>query len=120
MPNSDPTPTERAPNFRPLSNNLLVRRDRTETITPEGIHIPTQAREKPRVGTVIRTGPGRPNLNDGLLIPMFVHEGDRIVFPSFAGNELSNGNSIDEYLILCEDDVIAILDDQDQSEETSS
>jgi len=94
--------------LRPLYDRLVVKRiEEAEERTPGGIVIPDSAKEKPQQGEVIAVGKGK-RLDDGKLVPLEVKEGDRILFGKYSGNEIKmNG---EEYLILREDEVLAILE----------
>jgi chaperonin GroES len=93
---------------KPLYDRVLVQRLEEEEKTKGGIIIPDTAKEKPQQGKVIAVGPGR--LNDkGERVPMSVKENDKVLFSKYAGNEIQiNGT---EYLIMREDDILAILED---------
>jgi chaperonin GroES len=56
---------------------------------------------------VLSVGDGRRLLDGGRCAPQ-VSEGDRVVFASYAGAEVTIDE--DELLILSEDDILAILD----------
>ncbi len=94
--------------LRPLYDRLVVKRiEEAEEKTPGGIVIPDSAKEKPQQGEVIAVGKGK-LLDDGKLVPLEVKKGDRILFGKYSGNEIKmNG---EEYLILREDEVLAILE----------
>ncbi|RMG65744.1 MAG: co-chaperone GroES [Calditrichaeota bacterium] len=92
--------------LRPLGTHIIVRRLENEEKTPGGIIIPDTAKEKSQRGEVIAVGNGRV-LKNGRRVPLDVREGDRILFSKYAGEEFKiNGN---EYVILEEDDVLAII-----------
>lgn len=91
--------------IRPLSNRLVV--ERCEALTTKGgIFLPEAAQEKPRQGMVVAVGPGKIDTK-GKRVPLSLMVGDRIVFASYAGTECKSGEA--EYLILSEDDVLAIV-----------
>ena len=92
----------------PLGDRLLVERLEAEETTAGGIVLPDAAKEKPIQGKVVAVGEGRRN-DDGELVPMQVKKGDRILFGKYAGTEVKLDG--DEYLIMKEDDVLAIVDD---------
>jgi chaperonin GroES len=92
----------------PLGDRLLVERLEAEGKTAGGIVLPEAAKEKPIQGKVIAVGEGRRN-DDGETIPMQVSKGDRILFGKYAGTEVKVDG--EEYLIMKEDDVLAILED---------
>ena len=92
---------------RPLHDRILVRRIEEEEKTKGGLIIPDTAKEKPQEGKVIAVGKGRVS-EDGKLLPLDVHKGDRVLFTKYAGNEIEVGG--DEHLIIREDDVLAVLE----------
>ncbi len=93
---------------KPLSDRVLVKRIEEEEVKKGGIIIPDTAKEKPQKGEVIAVGPGRLDEN-GKRIPMEVKEGDKILFSKYAGTEVKIGE--EEYLIMREDDVLAIIEE---------
>ena len=92
---------------RPLHDRILVRRIEEEEKTKGGLIIPDTAKEKPQEGKVIAVGKGRVT-EDGKLLPLDVHKGDRVLFTKYAGSEIEVGG--DEHLIIGEDDVLAVLE----------
>jgi chaperonin GroES len=92
---------------RPLHDRILVRRIEEEEKTKGGLIIPDTAKEKPQEGKVIAVGKGRVS-EDGKLLPLDVHKGDRVLFTKYAGSEIEVGG--DEHLIIREDDVLAVLE----------
>lgn len=94
-------------NIRPLYDRLVVKRiEETETVRG-GIIIPDSAKEKPQEGEVVAAGNGRKG-DDGKLIALDVKAGDRILFGKYSGNEIKLDG--EEYLILREDEVLAIVE----------
>ena len=93
---------------KPLHDRVLVQRLEEEEKTKGGIIIPDTAKEKPQQGKIIAVGPGRLN-EKGERIPMEVKENDRVLFSKYAGNEIKIDGV--EYLIMREDDILAILED---------
>ena len=92
---------------RPLHDRLIVKRLSEEQTTKGGIIIPDTAKEKPQEGEVIAVGNGKV-LNDGKKIPLDVKPGDKILFSKYSGTEIKLEG--EEYLILREEDVQAIVD----------
>jgi chaperonin GroES len=93
-------------NVKPLADRLLVRRvDETET-QKGGIIIPDTAKEKPLQGEVVAVGPGRLT-EDGKRVAPEVKKGDRILIGKYSGTEVKIDG--DEYVILREDDVLAVF-----------
>jgi chaperonin GroES len=95
-------------NARPLHDRLIVRRLEEGEQKSGGIIIPDTAKEKPQRGTVIAAGSGRVQ-KDGKRIPLDVKVGDMILFGKYTSQEVKlNG---EEYLIMREDEVLAVIDD---------
>jgi chaperonin GroES len=92
--------------LKPLADRIVVERIEEET-KKGGIIIPDTAKEKPQHGKVMAAGPGRFD-EKGNRIPMDVKKGDIILFGKYSGNEIKIDDT--EYLIMREDDVLAIVD----------
>jgi chaperonin GroES len=93
--------------IRPLHDRLLVERLEEGEVKKGGIIIPDTAKEKPQEGKVIAAGNGKVT-EDGKKIPLDVKAGDRILFGKYSGSEVKIEDK--EYLILREEDVLAILE----------
>ena len=93
--------------IRPLHDRILVKRLEEQEVKKGGIIIPDTAKEKPPEGKVIAAGNGKVGY-DGKKIPLDVKAGDRILFGKYSGSEVKIED--DEYLILREEDVLAILE----------
>ncbi len=93
---------------RPLADRVLVKRIEQEEVRKGGIIIPDTAKEKPQKGEVIAVGPGRLDEN-GNRVPMEVKVGDKVIFSKYAGSEVKIDG--EEYLIMREDDILAILEE---------
>jgi chaperonin GroES len=91
----------------PLNDKIVVKRLEAEEKTAGGILLPDSAKEKPRQGKILSLGEGK-LLDSGSRAKFQVKEGDRVLFSAYAGNEVNVDG--DEYLIMSEDDVLAILD----------
>ena len=92
---------------RPLHDRIMVERLEEQEVKRGGIIIPDTAKEKPQEGKVIAAGNGKVT-EDGKRIPLDVKSGDRILFGKYSGSEVKIDDK--EYLILREEDVLAILD----------
>jgi chaperonin GroES len=90
----------------PLGDKLVVKRVDSAERTSGGIMLPDAARNKPQQGRVLSIGDGK-LLPDGRRAAHEVQEGDRVVFSSYAGSEVSIDD--EELLILSADDVLAIV-----------
>lgn len=92
-------------NVRPLHDRLIVQRLEVSAERQGAIVIPDSAREKPQQGKVLAAGLGKPN-EAGNRVPLDVKAGDTILFGKYAGQEIKLDGV--EYLIMKEDDVLAI------------
>jgi chaperonin GroES len=92
---------------RPLHDRILVERLEEQEVKKGGIIIPDTAKEKPQEGKVIAAGNGKVG-KDGKKTPLDVKAGDRILFGKYSGSEVKVDDK--EYLILREEDVLAVLD----------
>ena len=93
--------------IRPLHDRIIVKRLSEEEKTRGGIIIPDTAKEKPQEGEVIAVGNGK-ILDDGKKRPLDVKVGDKILFSKYSGNEIKLQG--EEYLIVREEDVQAVID----------
>jgi chaperonin GroES len=89
-----------------LHDRILVQRLEEAEQKVGGIIIPDTAKEKPQQGKIIAVGNGKVK-DDGTRIPLDVKAGDRILFGKYSGQEIKLDG--DEYLILREDEVLAVL-----------
>ena len=94
-------------NVRPLHDRLIVQRLEEGEQKVGGIIIPDTAKEKPQQGKVIAAGNGK-SKDDGKRIPLDVKAGDKILFGKYSGSEVKLDD--EEYLILREEDVLAIIE----------
>ncbi len=93
--------------IRPLNDKIVVKRVEAETKTKGGIVLPDTAKEKPKEGVVVSLGNGK-LLENGSRAQFQVKEKDRVIFSSYAGTEVKVDG--EEYLVLSEDDVLAVID----------
>jgi chaperonin GroES len=91
----------------PLNDKIVVKRLEAEEKTAGGIVLPDSAREKPKQGKVLSLGEGK-RLDSGKRASFQVKEGDRVLFTSYAGNEVTVDG--EEYLIMTEDDILAVVE----------
>ena len=93
-------------NVRPLHDRVLVKRlEQTEQVRG-GIIIPDSAKEKPQQGRVLAVGNGKAN-DEGKRIPLDVVPGNLILFGKYSGQEIKLDG--EEYLIVKEDEVLAVI-----------
>ena len=92
---------------RPLHDRIMVERVEEQEVRRGGIIIPDTAKEKPQEGKVIAVGTGKVG-DDGKKIPLDVKAGNKILFGKYSGSEVKIDDK--EYLIMREEDVLAILE----------
>ncbi len=93
-------------NIKPLADRVVVKPLEEEvTTTASGIVIPDTAQEKPQLAEVIAVGPGRTS-DDGKKIPVQVKIGDHVFHSKYGGTNIKFEG--DEFIILREDDILAI------------
>ena len=91
----------------PLNDKIVVKRLEAEEKTAGGIVLPDSAKEKPKQGRVLSLGEGK-RLDNGKRAPFQIKDGDRVLFTSYAGNEVTIDG--EEYLIMTEDDILAVVE----------
>jgi chaperonin GroES len=96
-----------ASKIRPLQDRILVQQLESEEKSAGGIIIPDSAKEKPFQGKVVSVGNGK-KLEDGSVKPLDVKKGDIILFERYAGTSVKLDG--EDYMIMREDDVLAVLD----------
>ena len=92
--------------IRPLHDRVIVQRLEEGEQKVGGIIIPDTAKEKPQQGKVIAVGLGKKE--KGERIALDVKEGETILFGKYSGQDIKIDG--EEYLIMREDEVLAVLD----------
>ncbi len=93
-------------NMKPLGDRIIVERLEAEDVTAGGIVLPEAAKEKPKEGKVVSVGPGK-ILDSGERSKMQLKKGDRVLFASWAGDEVKV--DAEERLLMKEEDVLAVV-----------
>ena len=91
---------------QPLGDRVLIKVLEAQERTKGGIVLPDTAKEKPQEGKVVAVGKGR-TAEDGKVAPLEVKIGDKILFGKYTGTEIVVNE--EEYLILKEEDILAIV-----------
>ena len=102
--------------IRPLHDRIVVQRIDEGEQKVGGIIIPDSAKEKPQLGKVIAAGNGK-SKDDGKRVPLDVKPGDSILFGKYSGQEIKLDG--DEYLIMREDDVLAVVEEDDSKKKAT-
>ncbi len=92
-------------NLTPLGDRVLVKRCEAEEKTASGIVLPDSAKEKPKEGKVVSVGCGKLT-ESGERVKLTVKKGDRVLFNSYAGNEVPG---CEELLLMREEDILAVV-----------
>lgn len=93
-------------NLKPLSDRVVIKVLEAEEKTASGIVLPDKAKEKPQEGEIMAVGSGKV-LDNGTKVEMEVKVGDKVIFSRYAGTEVKVKG--DEYLILRQDDILALI-----------
>ena len=92
--------------IQPLADRIMVKVIDAKEITKGGIVLPDTAQEKPQEAEVIAVGKGKVT-TEGKVVTPEVKQGDKVLFGKYSGTEITvDGN---EYLILKEEDILAIV-----------
>ncbi len=102
--------------LRPLHDRILITRVEQAEQKKGAIIIPDSAKEKPSEGVVVAVGAGK-RLDDGTVIAPDVKAGDHILFGKYSGSEVTVDDT--EYLILREDEILAVIEGGDNAEKAA-
>ena len=95
------------PSIRPLADRILVKRlEEDDEQKVGGIIIPDTAKEKPQEAEVVAVGPGR--LENGDRVALELKKGDKVLIGKYSGTEVKLEG--EEYLIMREEDVLAVVE----------
>ncbi|HMM74178.1 MAG: co-chaperone GroES [Gammaproteobacteria bacterium] len=92
--------------IRPLHDRVIVKRLEEEKTSPGGIVIPDSAAEKPIRGEVVAVGNGKV-LDNGQVRMLDLKVGEKVLFGKYSGTEVKVDGV--EYLVMREDDIMAVL-----------
>ncbi|HBG26367.1 MAG: co-chaperone GroES [Planctomycetes bacterium GWF2_41_51] len=93
--------------LRPLDDRIVVQPQEAEEKTAGGIVLPDTAKEKPLMGKVIATGPGK-LLDSGKRVEPAVKKNDTVLFGKYGGNDIKIDGV--EFKILHESDILGIIE----------
>ena len=97
-----------APKIKPLGDKVVVK-PIEEEVTKSGIVLPeTASKEKPQRGKIIAVASGRVN-EEGKKVALEVKPDEVVIFSKYAGTEVKIND--EEYLILSERDILAVIED---------
>lgn len=84
--------------LKPLQDRIVAKKEVPAEKTASGFFMPGDAKEKPSYATVESVGPNVKNIK----------KGDKIIFKEYSTTDIKLGDA--QYLIVKEEDVLAILD----------
>ena len=84
--------------LKPLQDHIVAKKEVPAEKTASGFFMPGDAKEKPSYATVESVGPDVKNIK----------KGDKIIFKEYSTTDIKLGDA--QYLIVKEEDVLAILD----------
>ena len=99
--------------FKPLHDNVLIRRKEQMEKTPGGVIIPDKLKDKPVEGEVLAVGPGIQGKNgcncggDSSVIPLTVKVGDIVLFSMYAGTYVRVTD--EELVTMKESDILGVI-----------
>ena len=93
-------------NIKPLGDRVVTKMAEAEETTQSGIILAGSAKEKPLFAEVIAVGPG--GVVDGKEVKMELKAGDKVIMSKYAGTEVKLDG--EEYVIISQKDVLAIVD----------
>ena len=94
-------------NLKPLDDRIVIKQSEAEEKTAGGIILPDTAKEKPQIGKVVATGPGK-LLDDGKRGKMSVKKNDEVIYGKYMGSDIEIDG--EKYVILRESDVLGIVE----------
>lgn len=104
-------------NLIPLYEKIVVKlKDKQEIKSNTGLTYTKNmsiSNNTTMVAEVVATGKGR-LLADGTIVPLVVKVGDKVIFSKMQGESYNDGK--DDYTILAEQNVIAILQEEDNED----
>jgi chaperonin GroES len=93
--------------LRPLDDRVVIKQLDAEEKTSGGIILPDAAKEKPQIGKIVATGPGK-LLEDGKRGKMSVKKNDEVIYGKYMGSEIDIDR--EKYVILRESDILGIIE----------
>ncbi len=98
--------TKAATKIQPLADRVVVKALEEAEQMRGGLYIPDTAKEKPSQGEIVAVGPGKLS-DEGTRVELDVKVGDKVLYGKYAGTDVTLDG--EEYLILRETDVLAII-----------
>jgi len=93
--------------LKPLDDRIVIKQSEAEEKTTGGIILPDTAKEKPQIGKIVATGPGK-LLDDGKRVKMSVKNKDEVIYAKYIGSDIEIDGK--PYVILRESDILGIVE----------
>lgn len=93
--------------LRPLDDRVVIKQSEAEEKTTGGIILPDTAKEKPQIGKIAATGPGK-LLDDGKRSKMSVKKNDEVIYAKYIGSEVEIDG--EKFVVLRESDILGIIE----------
>ncbi len=93
--------------LRPLDDRIVIKQSEAEEKTAGGIILPDTAKEKPQIGKVVATGPGK-LLDNGKRSQTSVQKNDKVIYAKYIGSDIEIDG--EKYVILRESDILGIAE----------
>ncbi len=93
--------------LKPLDDRIVIEQSEAEEKTTGGIILPDTAKEKPQIGKIVATGPGK-LLDNGKRSKMSVKKKDEVLYAKYSGSDVEIDG--EKYVILRESDILGIVE----------
>lgn len=95
-------------NINPTFEKVAIKIEPSESVTTGGIVLASSSQDRPNKGTITAVGTGK-LLTTGEIRPMSVKVGDKVWFAEYQVQQ-SIHHEKDQYIIISEDDILAVLE----------
>ena len=96
----------------PLGDKIVILPQEEGEQQYGNIIVPDMGKEKPEIGVVLASGPGRVS-TDGTLIPNKIKVGQTVMVPKFGAQTISLEN--ETYVMASENDVLGIIKEKSET-----
>ena len=93
--------------LRVIGDKVVCKAIEADAVTPGGVYLPEQSRERTMKGVVLFVGTGA-RAETGKRIPIDVNPGDTVLFPKYGWSEVKIDG--ETYLIVNGGDVLAVIE----------
>lgn len=92
--------------LRPMAGKALIRPEKDEKVTKQGIVLPdTAQRDELQQGVVVSVGPYLKKEGE---LREFVHEGDKVILKKYGPDKVKIEG--EDYIVAEEDDLVGVID----------